>query len=62
MTLPIEHAHYSRPEWVTPDHVMRVQFSSGVTICQRVLKKMVGLTLCGRVHAAVKLTNFKPHF
>ena len=44
MTLHIKYTHYSRlfPEWATPDHVIvHVQFSSGVTICQCALQRMV---------------------
>jgi len=44
MTMSIEYSLYSRlfPEWVTPDHdITHAQFSSGVTIWQRVLRRVV---------------------
>jgi len=55
MTLPTEYTHCLRlfPAWATPDHVMHVQFSSGVTICQRVLKQMEN-TSHARVNSVTK--------
>jgi len=44
MTFAIEYAHYSLlfSDWEMSDHaIMHVQFSSGITIWQCVLKRMV---------------------